>query len=93
MEAVKGSFPIAFRMQFPELDQTVDAEMTSLSAILAQEEMELQLCEMESDGVEEIRAMDSGSIASVINPGHLPAGIGPQTRANGSSSKNGTERT
>ena len=72
-------------MQFLELAQTMDAEMKSLSAILAQEEMELQLCEEESDGEGKMMAtkekvvicaaIDSGSVASVINPGHLPAGI------------------
>ena len=74
-----------FHIQFPELARTVDAEMKNINALLAQEEMELQLCEDESDGEEEIMAteekvviraaMGSGSVASVINPEHLPAGI------------------
>ena len=59
--------------------------MQNINAILAQEEMELQLCEDESDNEEELMAteekvviraaMDSGSVASVINPEHLPSGV------------------
>ena len=74
-----------FRVQFPELSRRVDAEMTNINAVLAQEGMELHLCEDESDGEEEIMAteekvviraaMDSGSVPSVINPEHPPSGV------------------
>ena len=82
-----------FHMHFPELARTVDAEMRNINALLAQEEMELQLCEDESDGEEEIMAteekvviraaMDSGSVASVINPEHLPAGVNIKPNTSG----------
>ena len=76
LKALKGSSTSMFRMQFPELSRKVDAEVTNINAVLAQEGMELHLCEDESDGEEEIMAteekvviraaMDSGSVASVI---------------------------
>ena len=85
LKALKGSSTSMFLMQFPELSRKVDAEMTNINAVLAQEGMELHLCEDESDGGEEIMAteekvviraaMDSGSVASVINPEHLPSGV------------------
>ena len=85
LKALKGSSTSMFLMQFPELSRKVDAEMTNINAVLAQEGMELHLCEDESDGEEEIMAteekvviraaMDSGSVASVINPEHLPSGV------------------
>ena len=90
---LRGSSPSMFHMHFPELARTVDAEMRNINALLAQEEMELQLCEDESDGEEEIMAteekvviraaMDSGSVASVINPEHLPAGVNIKPNTSG----------
>ena len=82
-----------FDAQFPELSREVDNEMQNINAILAQEEMELQLCEDESDNEEEIMAteekvviraaMDSGSVASVINPEHLPSGVNIKPNTSG----------
>ena len=93
MEKMKGPFPGTFRSQFPELARTLDAEVKNINEVLAQEEMELQLCEDESDGEEEIMAteervvvraaMDSGSVASVINPEHLPSGVSIKPNTSG----------
>ena len=93
LKALKGSSTSMFRMQFPELSRKVDAEMTNINAVLAQEGMELHLCEDESDGEEEIMAteekvviraaMDSGSVASVINPEHLPSGVSIKPNTSG----------
>ena len=93
LEKMKGPFPGTFRSQFPELARTLDAEVKNINEVLAQEEMELQLCEDESDGEEEIMAteekvvvraaMDSGSVASVINPEHLPSGVSIKPNTSG----------
>ena len=93
LKDVKGSSPSSFDTQFPELSRKVNVEMQNINAILAQEEMELQLCEDESDGEEELMAteekvviraaMDSGSVASVINPEHLPSGVSIKPNTSG----------
>ena len=93
LKDVKGPSPSSFDTQFPELSRKVNVEMQNINALLAQEEMELQLCEDESDNEEELMAteekvviraaMDSGSVASVINPEHLPSGVSIKPNTSG----------